>query len=385
MKDKLLIVDDHPNIRSMLKRRLEKFDYDIIFAENAKDAYFLLNTTQVDIVLLDYMMPDMSGFDFFLDYNELKKIPAIMMTAHASLNLAIEFIKHGGSDFVEKPIDIDVLHIKLQRALSHDRMIKQNINEKDQAEQNLKEKNIQLNEKSQKLEELNQELENYVYTISHDLRAPLGQISMITDLLEKNKSIQNDDECAKYIASAKDIANKALQLSTEMLELAKLDSKEMVISPINTQKIVKEIAETLPFYNDKNKLITYEIEFLPPVYGDEVLIRQVFYNLIQNAVKYTSKVQQPTIKISSNILETEIQFIIIDNGVGFKLEDSNKLFNMFSRLHKNSDFEGTGVGLANVKKIVKKHNGRLGATSEIGVGSTFYFTIPIKKELKGLF
>lgn len=185
MKDKLLIVDDHPNIRSMLKRRLEKFDYDIIFAENAKDAYFLLNTTQVDIVLLDYMMPDMSGFDFFLDYNELKKIPAIMMTAHASLNLAIEFIKHGGSDFVEKPIDIDVLHIKLQRALSHDRMIKQNINEKDQAEQNLKEKNIQLNEKTQKLEELNQELETYIYTISHDLRAPIGQISMIADYLEK--------------------------------------------------------------------------------------------------------------------------------------------------------------------------------------------------------
>lgn len=371
---KLLIIDDQKSILQMLKRRFTKLDYQVFTTDNKDEALQILESEIIDLVLLDYMMPGVSGFDFFLHFHEKYDLPVIMMTAHSSINLVIEFMRNGGADFVEKPIDVEVLHLRIERAIKQYLHIKRQVNAKEEAESNLKETNLALLEKTEKLEQKNEELDAFTATVSHDLKAPVRNIMGFIGLLKRKLNVEEaGKDVQEYFEFIEEGATKMNELITQLLDFAKMKELDEEIEPIDAQELVTEIVNSININTPHNAQIS--IGLLPKVKGDATLIRQVFFNLIHNAVKYSRKKEKPMISITADRGEDETIFSIKDNGVGFNMEYTVRLFNMFVRLHSD-EFEGTGVGLANVKRIVERHNGRIWALGEEDKGATFYFTLP---------
>lgn len=371
---KLLIIDDQKSILQMLRRRFAKFEYEIFTADNRKEALELLKKNSFDLILLDYMMPKVSGFDLFLSFHEKYNLPVIMMTAHSSINLVIEFMRHGGADFIEKPLDMDLLLLRIERAIKQSRILKDQVISKEKAEAELIKSNADLIEKTKKLEQKNKELDAFTAAVSHDLKAPISNILGFLNILRKKVSAENsDDSINKYFNHIEEGANKMNLLISELLGFAKMQHVKKHIEVIDAQKLVTEIVGLINA-NEKNPS-EIEIGQLPSIKGDLILIRQVFYNLIHNAVKYSRKNPKSIVNITAVINEDETYFAIKDNGVGFNAAQADHLFNIFTRLHAN-EFEGFGIGLANVKRIVERHNGRIWAKGKEGEGATFYFSLP---------
>ncbi len=371
---KLLIIDDQKGILQMLRRRFAKLDYEVFTAENKDSALRILKSELIDLVLLDYMMPQVSGFDFFLNFHKKYDVPVIMMTAHSSINLAIEFMRSGGTDFVEKPLDIDVLHLRIERAIKQSQLVKNQTTAKEKAEAELRESNTALLEKTEKLEQKNEELDAFTATVSHDLKAPVRNIMGFINLLKRKLKIDDaDKEVQEYFSFIEDGATKMNNLITELLNFAQMKEITKDLELIDTQRLVTEIVNSINLNTEHNAQIS--IGLLPKIKGDLTLIRQVFFNLIHNAIKYSRTKEKPIISITADRGENETIFAVEDNGVGFNMEYTVRLFNMFVRLHPN-EFEGTGVGLANVKRIVERHNGRIWASGQVDKGATFYFSLP---------
>ncbi len=225
------------------------------------------------------------------------------------------------------------------------------------------------------LEAANHELETFSYSVSHDLKAPLRHINGFIDLFMEKKSSNFTDEELGYLKTISDAAKGMGQLIDALLSFSRLNSAELHKTNIDSSVIVKEV---IKFFEPEfqNRKITFRVEQLPDSKGDERLMRQVWTNLISNAIKYTSKKPEAVIDIGSMATVGEITFFIKDNGAGFNKKYATKLFGVFQRMHKTSDFEGIGIGLANVNRIVRRHGGTCRAESEAGMGATFYFSLP---------
>jgi light-regulated signal transduction histidine kinase (bacteriophytochrome) len=225
------------------------------------------------------------------------------------------------------------------------------------------------------LEAANHELETFSYSVSHDLKAPLRHINGFIDLFMEKKSSNFTDEELGYLKTISDAAKGMGQLIDALLSFSRLNSAELHKTNIDSSVIVKEV---IKFFEPEfqNRKITFRVEQLPDSKGDERLMRQVWTNLISNAIKYTSKKPEAVIDIGSMATVGEITFFIKDNGAGFNMKYATKLFGVFQRMHKTSDFEGIGIGLANVNRIVRRHGGTCRAESEAGMGATFYFSLP---------
>ena len=221
------------------------------------------------------------------------------------------------------------------------------------------------------LEAVNNEMEAFSYTVSHDLRAPLRGIVGFTAILEEKYSSQLDDEARRLTGIIKKNTLKMGTLIDDLLAFSKIGRNELVKHNIPSNDIVKEVIESL-HANDK---IKWTIAPLPDVTGDTNAIRQVWTNLISNAIKYSARKEQPTIGIGSFPHEGQTAFVVKDNGVGFDEQYKHKLFKVFQRLHSMAEFEGTGIGLAISKKIIENHGGKIWVESTLEEGSTFYFTI----------
>ncbi len=374
--NKLLIVDDQIGILQMLKRRLTKLNYEVFTVSNQEDATQVLETTEIDLVLLDYMMPQITGFDLFMIFHEKYDIPVIMMTAHSSIHLAIEFMKNGGVDFIEKPLDIDVLHMRIDRAITSEKAFKRECLAKEKAESALKLANKTLTERTKVLKLKNKELDAFTAAISHDLRAPARNIHSFIGLLKRRLDIINQDkEIQDFFHFIEQGSKKMNTMISELLELAKTEELNKNVQLIDTDGVVRKIVDSICTTNPDYRT-QFSIKPLPNIIGDQVLIEQVFYNLIENAVKYSHLKPEPVVEISSTMEDERIVFAVKDNGIGFDMVYAERLFDMFVRLDAQSKFEGTGIGLANVKKIVKHHKGEVWVLSKEGVETTFYFSIP---------
>lgn len=374
--NKLLIVDDQIGILQMLKRRLTKLNYEVFTVSNQEDATQVLETTEIDLVLLDYMMPQITGFDLFMILHEKYDIPVIMMTAHSSIHLAIEFMKNGGVDFIEKPLDIDVLHMRIDRAITSEKAFKRECLAKEKAESALKLANKTLTERTKVLKLKNKELDAFTAAISHDLRAPARNIHSFIGLLKRRLDITNQDkEIQDFFHFIEQGSKKMNTMISELLELAKTEELNKNVQLIDTDGVVRKIVDSICTTNPDYRT-QFSIKPLPNIIGDQVLIEQVFYNLIENAVKYSHLKPEPVVEISSTMEDERIVFAVKDNGIGFDMVYAERLFDMFVRLDAQSKFEGTGIGLANVKKIVKHHKGEVWVLSKEGVETTFYFSIP---------
>jgi PAS domain S-box-containing protein len=226
-----------------------------------------------------------------------------------------------------------------------------------------------------KVQELNHELEAFTYSVSHDLRAPLRSIDGYARILREDYLEKLDDEGKRIIGVIMNNAKRMGQLIDDLLDFARLGRKDVARQRIDMTKMVENIADEL-IQNERARKIDVKVSPLHSAPVDVDMIRQVWVNLLSNAIKYTGKNLNSTIEVSSEPKNGEIQYIVKDNGVGFDMQYAGKLFGVFQRLHKMQDFAGTGVGLAIVKRIIDRHDGRVWALGEIDKGAEFYFTIP---------
>jgi PAS domain S-box-containing protein len=223
----------------------------------------------------------------------------------------------------------------------------------------------------EQLQSINKELEGFSYSVSHDLRAPLRSLVGYSKILQEDHGGQLDDEGRRVLDVIHHNALKMNNLIDNLLEFSRLGRKELERSEIDNEKLLRHILTEMVQHRADIRLNP-----LPPTVGDSALLRQVWFNLVSNAIKYSAKKAKPVIEIGSDKTETETVYYVRDNGVGFDMEYSNKLFGVFQRLHKAAEFEGTGVGLALVKRIVTRHGGRVWAEGKVNEGATFYFSMP---------
>lgn len=232
-----------------------------------------------------------------------------------------------------------------------------------------------LQQANEHLQMANNELEAFSYTVSHDLRAPLRHMVGFADLLEQKSAGLLDESGQRYLNLIKEAGLRAGRLIDDLLTFSRMSRAELRHSLIPMQEIVDRICGEL---NDEHPAhqIHWDIMPLPNIWGDPVLANQVWRNLLDNAVKYSSKQEISQITVGYRKTDTELVFSVRDNGVGFDMSHAEKLFGVFQRLHETEDFEGTGIGLVTVRRIIVRHGGRTWAQSEPGHGATFYFSLP---------
>ncbi len=219
----------------------------------------------------------------------------------------------------------------------------------------------------------NKDLESFSYSISHDLRAPLRHINGFAHLIEEHRS-QLDLEAQQHLRSIQEGARKMDQMINDLLNLARLDRRSLTLQMTSLNLLVENVRQDLES-ETANRTIDWRVGSLPAIHCDPGLIQQLFVNLLSNAVKYTRRCERAVIEIDQSTIAGELVFFVRDNGAGFNSEYAHKLFGTFQRLHTEEEFEGTGVGLATVQRIVRKHGGRVWAEAQTNKGAVFYFTL----------
>jgi light-regulated signal transduction histidine kinase (bacteriophytochrome) len=229
-------------------------------------------------------------------------------------------------------------------------------------------------QRTAQLEAANQELEAFTYSVSHDLRAPLRHIGGFAKILVEDFGAVMEPEARRHLERIGDGVHRMGLLVDELLNLARVGRHALKIQSIGLNSLVEEVVSLLQ-PEVEGRTITWKIAQLPSEKCDAVLVKQVFQNLIANALKFTRPRERAVIEISHRYESGRTIFVVRDNGVGFNMKYHDKLFGVFQRLHRTEDFEGTGIGLATVQRIVHKHGGQVWAESELDKGAAFYFTL----------
>jgi len=233
-------------------------------------------------------------------------------------------------------------------------------------------------QRTAQLQAANDELEAFSYSVSHDLRAPLRHISGFAEILKEDAEGLGEAG-RRYLDKISQSATRMGQLIDDLLVFCRMGRSELQSASVDLSKLVEQVVEEAE--PDAKRSIDWHVGDLPTVRGDEAMLRVVLVNLVSNAIKYTGKTPQPRIEIQA--IEdgpAEVIVCVRDNGVGFEMEYASKLFGVFQRLHRSDEFEGTGIGLANVRRIVHRHEGRTWAEGDPGHGAAFYFSLPRDRE-----
>jgi PAS domain S-box-containing protein len=315
---------------------------------------------------LDKLLPYKFKREYFEQRGSYMENPKMN---NSTIGMAINALRKDGAEI---PIEINFSPIKTAEETLVTAAIR-DVSEQRLAAQRILEANEQLEKANQALQKANDELNDFSYSISHDLKAPLRAINGYSAILSEDYSEKLDQNATRALRVIKSNANRMDELINDLLELAKLGTKAITKQRFNMHALVTHIIQD----KTAHKQISIELNDLGEATGDPSLIRQVWENLISNAIKFSSKVANPKVEIGCRIKTEELIFWIKDNGAGFDPSYSDKLFKVFSRLHGKNEFEGTGAGLAIAKKIIAAHNGRIWAHSEPKHGATFYFSLPV--------
>jgi len=362
---KILIVDDETAQMKALCHTLGDHGYETSGFSSANAALAAMDHKNFDLLLSDLMMPEMDGITFL--QAALQKDPdlvGIIMTGEGTIATAVSAMKSGALDFILKPFRLSAILPVLDRAL---------------AMRNLRLENTALqkrvSQRTAELEATNKELEAFSYSVSHDLRAPLRHIDGFTGLLGNAPSSTLSEQDKRYKQLILNSVVQMNQLIEDLLEFSRAGRAEMRRIEVSLDDLLNEVLVLIqPETVGRN--IVWKTNPLPRVLADPALLRQVFSNLLLNAVKYSRLRDPAEIGIGTASEPGEDIIFVRDNGVGFDMQYADKLFGVFQRLHRKEDFEGTGIGLANVRRIITRHGGRTWAESKLGEGATFYFSLP---------
>ncbi len=369
---KVLLVEDNAADARLIQESLaERSDepFDLETVDTLQTGLQRLSAGGIDAMLLDLGLPDSYGVETFVRAKaRALGVAIIILTGMNDDSLALKLVQGGAQDFVAK---VDVSGNNLTRAILY-------AVEREKLEQEFRKLNLQLEQRvkdrTAELEASNRELEAFSYSVSHDLRAPLSVLIGFAELLRLKNEAQLDEIGQKYLRRIHESAFRMSELMNDLIRLAKVSRQGPTREKVPLRSLVDEVVAELESQNEKRK-IEWRIGALPVVECDHGLMKQVLANLISNAVKYTRPREIAVIEIGETIMGGERTLFVRDNGVGFDMKNANKLFVPFQRLHRHEEFEGTGIGLATVQRIVEKHKGRVWVESKVGVGSTFFFTL----------
>jgi signal transduction histidine kinase len=284
---------------------------------------------------------------------------------------------HGSDEIGEVAHAINSMAEHLREVTASRNELQRETAERVRAESEVRSLNVELErrveERTHKLEEANKELESFTYSVSHDLRVPLRAITGFVEILEEDHADKLDSEGRRVLGIITANARRMGQLIEDLLTLSRLGRTSASRSPIDMEALVNDVLrEVVP----ANSMFTCRVQSLPPARGERTMIRQVWLNLLANAVKFSACQPGPEIQVGAFRDDGQTIYFVRDNGVGFDMRYYDKLFGVFQRLHSDEEFQGTGVGLAIVQRVLTRHGGRAWAESAPGAGATFYFALP---------
>jgi len=395
---RILAVDDCATYLEALADQLQQDGYEVVKARSGEEALQFLAVEDVDCVLLDLMMPGMPGTEACRRMKQsprLQRTPIIMLTSVTEQEALVNGINAGADDFVAKAENFELLRARLRAQLrrkqfedAHRRVRDQLLRkdaETDSARRiadarkvlldELSRKNEELSIQTAELQRLNQEMQTFAYSVSHDLRQPLRSMAGFSQILLEEYSNVLDDRGRHFLSRVRTGALRMGDLVDGLLALSRVSRKPIETRPVRldalAHRILARFREAEP-----NRDVEAQIQAGLEVSADPALMESLLENLIGNAWKFTAKRPHARLEIATTESESQTVYYVRDNGAGFDMAYADKLFGPFQRLHATSEFEGTGIGLATVQRIVHRHGGRIWAESAPDQGATFLFTVP---------
>jgi signal transduction histidine kinase len=386
----ILIVDDKPENLFSLKTLLEINRYETDTAASGEEALKKILKNNYSLIILDVQMPGMDGYEVaetITGYSKSKDIPIIFLSAvHIDKRFITKGFASGGVDYVTKPFDPDLLLLKVKTFTRLHAQTSELNRIKATLEQKVEERTRELREMNKALETSNAELQQYAFLASHDLQEPLRKITTFSRIVW-DKFLADRPGAEEYLAKIISSSERMRKLINDLLNYSRLSNDALFVST-DLNDLVKDVETDLEL-SIKEKGARLEVGPLPKADVIPGQMRQVFQNLLSNALKFSRQDIPPVIEIwAERVAEMKldstpesnghfVRIYIRDNGIGFNEIYLDRIFTIFQRLHSRHEYEGTGIGLALVKKIVDRHNGVLGAQSAEGAGSTFTLVLPL--------
>jgi signal transduction histidine kinase len=393
---KILLVDDQEENLLSAGAVLESLGQEVILAESGREALRHLLDHDFAVILLDVMMPEMDGFETaaLIRQRERSRLtPIIFLTALGrSEEHMLRGYDLGAVDYMSKPFVPAILRSKVsvfvelhrkttlltqQSALleRQNAELQEAIQRSWKAEQEIKALNRHLERQLDELNSVNRELEAFSYSVSHDLRGPLSRIAGFSKALLEFHSANLNDEGRIFLHRIDNSARRMCDLVEELLNFSRLTRVEMKQEEIDLSAMIVGLAAELTG-RDPGRVADFDVAPDVRVWCDPTLMRAAMANLLENSWKFTRKHATTRIEFGELAGPEGSVYYLRDDGAGFDMADAARLFSPFQRLHKASEFEGTGIGLATVERIIRRHGGRIWAEGEIERGATFFFTLP---------
>ena len=361
---RLLIVDDEPAQMKALCDTLESEGYSTTGFTSPAKALAALREEKFDLVLSDLMMPEMDGITLLRAAMKAdSNLVGIMMTGQGTIATAVDAMRAGALDYILKPFKLSAILPVLSRALEMRRLRMENA-----------ELVRRVRERTDELEAANRELESFSFSVSHDLRAPLRAIDGFSRILTEEYAAHMPLEAQEMLDRVTIKARRMERLIEDLLRFSRLGRQSLSKKPVKIAALMNEVLEELR-KDTAERQVEIGVGDLPDCLGDASLLKQVFANLLSNAFKFTRHKEKATIEVGCRREEADQIYFVRDNGAGFDMRYADRLFGVFQRLHREDQFEGTGVGLSIVQRIVLRHGGRIWADAEVDKGATFYFTL----------
>jgi signal transduction histidine kinase len=413
----ILIVDDKPENILSIRKTLELYNFEVDTALSGEEALKKILKHSYTVIILDVQMPSMDGFEVaeaISGYSKAKDIPIIFLSAvNKDKRFIVKGYDSGGIDYITKPVDPDILLMKVKtfsrlyqqslelkqmhqslkeetevRKLAQEALIAHQQQVNEMLEQKVRERTEELRRINKSLEASNHDLQQFASVASHDLKEPLRKIQLFGAIL-KDRFLHEDPNAMSYMERIVGSSERMAKLINDLLNYSRL-SVESIYEPTDFNVLIKEILSDLELMiSEKDARIT--VEKIPQIEAAAGQMRQVFQNIISNALKFSKPDVAPEISIQAERV-TDLnpdsatyengrfcRIIINDNGIGFNEKYLSKIFTIFQRLHNADMYEGTGIGLAIAKKVIDKHGGIITAKSREGVGTSFIIVLPIQR------